>query len=114
MKTYLLAPKCSLPIKNKAEKQARAVRKLQIEKKKEHLLEKRVKNVEAELISFRASQKDVHKTYSEDVQIFFQKACWWRVERIENNLLQQIEEDIKLNEELYTQQMTKSNGMDRI
>lgn len=50
------------------------MQKLQIERKKERLLEKRFKDVEAELRSFRASQKDIHKTHSKGIQVFFQKA----------------------------------------
>lgn len=50
------------------------MQKLQIERKKERLLEKRFKDVEAELRSFRASQKDIYKTHSKDIQVFFQKA----------------------------------------
>lgn len=46
---------------------------------------------------------------------FSRKARRWRAEKIENDLLQQIEEeDIELNEELCAQRMTTSNGMDKI
>lgn len=79
------------------------------------MLEKRIKDVEAELRSLGASQKDVRKTHSEGVQAFFRKARRWRAEKIENDLLQQIEEeDIELNEELCAQRMIKSNGIDKI
>lgn len=49
------------------------MQRLQIEKKKEPLLEKRIKDVEAELRSFRAFRKDIHKTHSKGIQVFFQK-----------------------------------------
>lgn len=112
---YLSAPKCNLPIESEAEKQARAMQRLQIEKKEERLLEKRIKDVEAELRSSGASRKDVRETHSEGVQVFFRKARRWRAEKIENDLLQQIEEeDIELNEALCAQRMTTSNGMDKI
>lgn len=64
---YLSTSKCNLPIKSETETQACAMQKLQIEKKEKHLLEKRIKNVETELRSFGASQKDVCKTHSEGV-----------------------------------------------
>lgn len=72
--------------------------------------------MEAELRSSGASRKDVHKIHSESVQVFFsRKARRWRAEKIENDLLQQIEEeDIEFNEELCAQRMTTSNGMDKI
>lgn len=38
---YLSAPKCNPPIESEAEKQARAMRRLQIEKKEERLLKKK-------------------------------------------------------------------------
>lgn len=71
--------------------------------------------MEAKLRSFGASRKDVHKINSKGMQNFFQKACRWQKEKIENNLFQQIEEeDIKLNKNLYAQRMTTSNGMYKI
>ena len=48
------------------------MQRLQIERKKERL-EKRTKYVEAELRSFRASRKDIQKTHSKGIQVFFQK-----------------------------------------
>ena len=80
------------------------------------MLEQRIKDVEAELRSSGASRKDVRKTHSEGVRHFFsRKACQWRAEKIENDLLQQIEEeDIELNEDLCVQRMKTSNGMDKI
>lgn len=69
--------------------------------------------MEADLRNSGASRKDVRKTHSD--KFFFRKARRWRAEKIENNLLQQIEEeDIELNEELCAQRMTTSNGMDKI
>lgn len=50
------------------------MQRLQIEGKKERLLEKSIEDVEAELRSFRASRKDIHKTHSKGIQVFFQKA----------------------------------------
>lgn len=44
-----------------------------LRKNRERLLEKRIKEVEAELRSFRASRKDIHKTHSKGIQVFFQK-----------------------------------------
>ena len=79
------------------------------------MLEKKIKDVKAKLRNLGASQKEVHETHSEGVQAFFRKARRWRAEKIENNLLQQIEdEDIKLNEELCAERMSRSNGMDKI
>ena len=112
---YLSVPKPNLPIESESAKQDCTRRRLHIEKKEGHLLEKRIKDVEAELRSFGASRKDVRETNSEGVKAFFRKARRWRVEKIENDLLQQIEEeDIEFNEELCAQRMTKSNGMDKI
>lgn len=55
------------------------------------------------------------ETQSEGVQGFFRKARRWRSEKIENDLLQQIEEeDIELNEALCGQRMRVSKGMDKI
>ena len=112
---YFSAPKCNLRIESEAEKQARAMQRLQIKKKEERLLEKRIKDMEVKLISSKTSQKDIRKIHSEDVQVFFRKSCRWQAEKIENDLLQQIEEeDIELNKELCAQQMIMSNGMDKI
>ena len=112
---YLSVPKRNLPIESESEKRDCAKRRIEIEKKEERLLEKRIKDVEAELRNLGASRKEVHETHSEGVQAFFRKARRWRAEKIENNLLQQIEdEDIELNEELCAEQMSRSNGMDKI
>lgn len=46
-------------------------------KKKERLLEKNIKDIEAELRNLEASQKEVYKTHSEHIQAFFRKAYWW-------------------------------------
>lgn len=62
------------------------MQRLQIERKKERL-EKRIKYVEAELRSFRASRKDIHKTHSKGIQVFFQKTRWWQTEKIEKEVL---------------------------
>lgn len=106
---YLSVPKPDLP------KRDHARQKLHIEKKEGHLLKKMIKDVEVKLRSLRASQKNVCETYSKGVQAFFQKISRWQAEKIENNLLQQIEEeDIELNEELCAQRMTKPNGINKI
>ena len=52
---YLSAPKHNLPTQSKAESHARDARRLQIEKREEHLLEQRIKDVEIELRSSGAS-----------------------------------------------------------
>ena len=112
---YLSAPKRNPLTQSKAESHVRAARRLQIEKREERLLEQRIKDVEIELISSGASRKDIHEIHSEGVQHFFRKARRWRAEKIENDLLHQIEEeDIELNEDLCAQQMKTSNGMDKI
>lgn len=86
---YLSAPKRNPPTQSKAENHARATRRLQIEKIEDRLLEQRIKDVETELRSSGASRKDVRKTHSEGVRhFFFRKACQWRSEKIENDLLQ--------------------------
>lgn len=72
-----MAPKRNLSIKIEAKKHAYALQKLKIKKKEEPLLEIKIKEVEAKLKSFGASQKDVHKINSEGIQNFFQKACRW-------------------------------------
>ena len=68
---YFSALKCNLSIKSEAETQACIMQRLQIKKKEEHLLEKKIKDMEVELKCFRASQKDVCKTHSKNVQVFF-------------------------------------------
>lgn len=53
------------------------------------------------LRSSGASRKDIRKTHSEGVKHFFRETCQWQAEKIENYLLQQIEEeDIELNKDL--------------
>lgn len=66
-------PKYNLPIENKSKKWDRARQKVEIEKKEECLLKKRIKDIEAKLKNLRASQKEVYRIYSEGVQAFFQK-----------------------------------------
>lgn len=99
---YLSVLKHNLLIISKSEKQDCARQKIEIEKKEGPLLERRIKDVEAELKNLGASQKEVHKTHSKDVQAFFRKARWWRAKKIENNLFQQIkEEDIEVKTKGY-------------
>lgn len=84
---YFSVPKHNLPIKSESKKQDRARRRIEIEKKEKRLLEKRFKDVKAELRNLGASQKEVHKIHSEGVQVFFRKTRRWQAEKIENNLL---------------------------
>lgn len=50
-----------------------------------------------------------------ELKLFFQKACRWRSEKFEEDLLQKIEkEDVELNKELCGERMRISNGMDKI
>lgn len=68
---YLSAPKRNPPTQSKAENHAGATRRLQIEKIEDRLLEQRIKDVETELRSSGASRKNVRKTHSEGVRLFF-------------------------------------------
>ena len=91
------------------------MRRVEIEKKEEQLLEQRVKEIETEMRHLGATQKEVQELHNEEVQAFFRKARRWRSEKFEKDLLQKIEkEDIKLNEELCGERMRISNGMDKI
>lgn len=72
--TYTSAPKTSLRLEKKVDEDARAIRRLQIEKKEGLLLEKRIKEVEAELRNSGACRKDILEIHKEGVQHFFRKA----------------------------------------
>ena len=91
------------------------MRRVEIEKKEERLLEQRVKEIETEMRHLGATRKEVQESHNEGVQAFFRKAPRWRSEKFEEDLLQKIEEeDIKLNEELCGERMRISNEMDKI
>lgn len=107
-------PVTPLPESN-ADHGARLKRRTKIEKKEERLLEQRIKDIEADLRNLGASRQDVRETHNEGIRDFFRKARRWRAEKIENDVLQQIEdEDVELNETLCAQRMRASNGMDKI
>lgn len=62
-----------------------------------------------------ASCKDIHEIYSASLQNIFNKARYWRANKIENNLLKLIDdEDMELNGTLSAIQITRSKGIDQI
>lgn len=94
---------------------AHATRRQKTAREEEGLLEKRIKEIEAELRSLGASRKDIREIHGAGVREFFNKARRWRAENIENDLLQRIDdEDVELNETISAERMTRSNGMDQI
>lgn len=91
------------------------MRRAEIGKKEEQLLEQRVKKIEKEMRHLGAMQKEIQESYSEGVQAFFRKACRWRSEKFEEDLLQKIKDkDIELNKKLCGKRMKIPNGMDKI
>lgn len=65
--------------------------------------------------NIKASQKNIHKVHTQNIQQFLGKAHQWRSKKLKNNLLQIIkEEDIRLNEDLCSHRMVTSHGINKI
>lgn len=70
-----------------SENDAQTKRRKQLQKQKKEFLKKIIKEIEAEMKKLRTSCKNILKIYNADSQNIFYKACYWSLNKIENDLL---------------------------